>query len=104
MRDAATILRAIAVIVIVGVVCGASSFFSVVMFLHLEEEEGNETNEEGGSDTRNRERDGGGGVIDFNGIEGNTLCLWSRGGLDRGIEDDDAALNAQNLLSSCLVS
>ena len=55
LRDAATILRAIAVIVIVGVVCSASSVFSVVMFLHLEE--GNETNEEGGSDTRNRERD-----------------------------------------------
>ena len=91
MRDAAAavasrILRAIAIIVIVGVVCGASSFFSVVMFLHLEEEEGNEANEEGGSDTRNRERERGrdGGVIDFNGIEGNTVSGGRSRGLDRG--------------------
>ena len=43
-------------------------------------------------------------MIDFNGIEVNTVSGGRRRGLDRGIEDDDVDLNAQNLLRSSHVS
>ena len=72
LRDA-RILRAIAVILVTSAVLWRI-FPLVVMLLHLEERT-KEANKEDGSNARNRERGKKGwqSVINFNGIEANTV-------------------------------